>query len=108
MTSDATGPTPPEPTRPLSERERNALAELEAAARREDPEWSALLAERRSRAPSASGPRVRTGDLVLQVAVVALLAVLVLPTAWSSGLLVAIVMIGPLGVALWAMRRGLF
>lgn len=103
MTTGAAGPTPPEPSRPLTEREKAALARLEADTRREDPEWFDLLA-----APSPPrrrlNPRVR--DLVIQVVVVVVLAVVLMPSAWLGGLLAVMVLIGPLGVALWAMRRG--
>jgi Flp pilus assembly protein TadB len=104
MTTGAAGPTPPEPTRPLSAREKAALARLAAETRREDPEWFDLLAQR-------STPRHRPGsrarNLVIQVAVVVIMAVVLMPSAWMGGLLVAIVLIGPMGVALWAMRRGI-
>jgi hypothetical protein len=104
MATGAAGPTPPEPTRPLTEREKAALARLAAETRREDPEWFDLLAQR-------STPRRRLGsrarNLVIQVAVVVIMAVVLMPSAWMGGLLVAIVLIGPMGVALWAMRRGI-
>ena len=103
MTTGAAGPTPPDPPRPLTEREKAALARLEADARREDPEWSDLLAAQ-SPPRRRLSPRVR--DLAIQVVVVVVLAVVLMPTAWLGGLLAVMALIGPLGVALWAMRRG--
>jgi hypothetical protein len=38
--------------------------------------------------------------------VVVVLAVVLMPTAWLGGLLAVMALIGPLGVALWAMRQG--
>lgn len=104
MATSPAGPTPPEPSRPLSEREQAALARLEAETRREDPEWCDVLA-REAPPPDRPGPRLR--DLVIQVVVVVVLAVLLVPTAWLGGLVAVMVLVGPLGVALWAMRRGL-
>ena len=104
MAIGAAGPTPPEPSRPLSEREKAALARLEAYTRREDPEWCDLL-EREAPPSRRAGPRVR--DLVVQIVVVVVLALLLVPTAWLGGLLAVMVLVGPAGVAVWAMRRGL-
>jgi hypothetical protein len=118
MATDAAGPTPPEPARPLSEQERGALEEIEAANRREDPDWYARLAgkeppapqtapaPRASRGSSPQGPGARVRNLVIQVVVVGVLAMVLMPNPWLGALLVVIVMIGPVGVALWAMRRG--
>jgi hypothetical protein len=103
MATGAAGPTPPEPSRPLSARERAALARLEAETRREDPEWCDVL-EREVPPPRRPGSRIR--DVVIQVVAVVVLAVLLLPSAWLAGLLVVVVLAGPAGVALWAMRRG--
>ncbi|WP_328307945.1 DUF3040 domain-containing protein [Actinomycetospora sp. NBC_00405] len=103
MTNGATGPTPPEPSRPLTEREKAALAKLAADARRDDPEWFDLLAAQSAPRRRLS-PRVR--NLLIQVVVVVVLVVALLPTEWLGGLLAVMVLIGPLGVALWAMRRG--
>jgi hypothetical protein len=103
MATGTAGPTPPEPSRPLTERERAALARLEAHARREDPEWCDVL-EREAPPPRRA---VRVRDLVIQVVVVVVLAVVLLPSAWLAGLLVVVVLAGPVGVALWAMRRGM-
>jgi hypothetical protein len=104
MAIGAAGPTPPEPSRPLSEREKAALARLEAETRREDPEWCDVLTHQ---APPPRRPSSRIRDLVIQVVVVVLLAVLLVPTAWLGGLLVVMVLVGPVGVAVWAMRRGM-
>jgi Flp pilus assembly protein TadB len=104
MTTGAAGPTPPEPSQPLTEREKAALARLEADTRREDPEWFDLLGAQSPRQRRLS-PRVR--DLTIQVVVVVVLAVVLMPSAWLGGLVAVMVLIGPLGVALWAMRRGL-
>jgi len=106
MAIGAAGPTPPEPPRPLSDRERAVLARLEAETRREDPEWCDVL-EREAPPPPRPGRRVLIRDLVIQVAVVVVLAVVLLPSAWVAGLLVVVVLAGPVGVALWAMRRGM-
>ncbi|GLZ48281.1 hypothetical protein Acsp06_44660 [Actinomycetospora sp. NBRC 106375] len=106
MADEAAGPTPPEPARPLDARERDALAEIEASTRQEDPEWSALLAGESTFRPSSRRTAARIRNLAIQVAVVAVLAVVLMPSAWVGGLLVAVVMIGPVGAALWAMRRG--
>jgi Protein of unknown function (DUF3040) len=103
MTTGATGPTPPDPPRPLTEREKAALARLEADTRREDPEWFDLLTAQ-SPPRRRLSPRLR--NLTVQVVVVVVLAVVLMPTAWLGGLLAVMVLIGPLGVALWAMRRG--
>lgn len=102
MTTGAAGPTPPEPPRPLTEREQAALARLEAEARREDPEWCDVLEHQ---PPPPRRPRAR--DLVIQVVAVVVLAVLLLPSAWLGGLVAVMVLVGPLGAALWAMRRGM-
>lgn len=103
MTTPAAGPTPPEPSRPLTEREMAALASLAADARRDDPEWCDLL-------EAAPPPRHRLSpgvrNLVVQVVVVVVLAVLLMPTAWVGVLLAVLVLIGPLCAALWAIRRG--
>jgi hypothetical protein len=103
MATSAAGPTPPDPSRPLTEREQAALARLEAETRREDPEWCDVLA-REVPPPRRTSPRIP--DLVIQVVVVVLLALLLVPTAWLGGLLVVMVLVGPAGVAWWAMRRG--
>jgi hypothetical protein len=103
MTTGAAEPTPPEPPRPLTEREKAALARLEADTRREDPEWFDLLAAQ-SPPRRRLSPRVR--NLVIQVVVVVVLAVALMPTAWLGGLLAVMVLVGPLGAALWAMRQG--
>jgi Protein of unknown function (DUF3040) len=100
MTTGGAEPTPPDPPRPLTERERAALARLEAETRREDPEWFDLLAR-----PSPRRGR-RGRNLALQALVIVVLAVVLVPSGWLAGLLVVIVMLGPLAVAVWAMRRG--
>jgi Flp pilus assembly protein TadB len=104
MATSAAGPTPPDPSRPLSEREQAALARLAAEARREDPEWCDLL-EAPLPARHRLSPRVR--NLVIQVVVVVVLAVVLLPSAWVGVLVAVMVLVGPLGAALWAMRRGM-
>jgi hypothetical protein len=104
MTTGAAAPTPPEPSRPLTEREQAALARLAADTRRDDPEWFDHLAASLPPRHRVS-PRVR--DLIIQVVVVVVLAVLLLPSAWLGGLVAVMVMVGPLGAALWAMRRGM-
>jgi len=104
MTTGAAGPTPPEPSRPLTEREQAALAKLAAAARRDDPEWFDLLA---AASPPRRGPSPRVRDLTIQVVAVVVLAVVLLPSAWLGGLVAVMVLVGPLGAALWAMRRGM-
>jgi len=106
MATDGTGPTPPEPARPLTERERDTFAELEAAIHRQDPEWSALLAQQAQQASPQHRVSARRRNLVIQVLVVVVLAVVLLPGAWLGGLLVVIVQLGPVGVAWWGMRRG--
>jgi Flp pilus assembly protein TadB len=103
MTTGAAGPTPPEPSLPLTEREQAALARLAADARRDDPDWFDLFA---AAPPPQRGTNPRVRDLVIQVVVVVVLAVLRLPSAWLGGLVAVVVLAGPVGVALWAMRRG--
>ncbi|MFC5139087.1 hypothetical protein ACFPK1_12665 [Actinomycetospora rhizophila] len=87
----------------MSEQEKDAFARLEASLRDDDapdrgPEGTEPARRR-------TGPRPR--DLVIQVVVVAVLAVALMPSAWLAGLVVAIVMLGPTCVAIWAMRRGM-
>lgn len=103
MATEATGPTPPDPGRPLSAQEQDALDRLAAATRREDPAWSDALA---GRTPPARRRPTRIWNLLVQVVVVGVLAVVLMPSAWVGAVLVAVVMIGPTVVALWAMRRG--
>jgi hypothetical protein len=102
MTTGTAGSTPPEPSRPLTEREVAALARLAADARRDDPEWCDLLEAPPPRHRISPGVR----NLVVQVVVVVVLAVLLMPTPWLGVMLAALVLIGPLAAALWAIRRG--
>lgn len=101
--------TPPSPgpgsgdPRPLSERERHALSELEARTLDEDPTLGARM---RSTEP---GRRDRTSprsyNALIQACIVFLLAVIVLPHAWAAGLLVLAGMVVPSAIALVAIRR---
>jgi Flp pilus assembly protein TadB len=104
MTTGAAGPTPPERSRPLTDREQAALAKLAADARRDDPEWFDLLAKA---PPPRRGPSPRVRDLTIQIVAVVVLAVVLLPSAWVGVLVAVMVLVGPLGAALWAMRRGM-
>jgi hypothetical protein len=78
--------------RPLSGREQHALADLEARVTAEDP----VLSARVGRAAPTPLDRMssRTLNLTIQVLVVLVLAVVILPAAWASVVLMLAVVAG--------------
>ncbi|WP_373696302.1 DUF3040 domain-containing protein [Actinomycetospora flava] len=99
---------PPDPGsrggRPLSDRERDVLAHLEASLDADDPGLSARM--------SWGGPQLFRGvspqvlNRTVQASVVLIIALVALPTEWRAGLVVLLVMLVPVAVGMWAVRAG--
>lgn len=99
----APDPTPRDP-RPLTERERRALSDLEAHTMSQDPALD--LRMRRTRTRWHEHLSSRALNATIQAGVVFLVAVVVLPPAWAWGLVfLALVAVLALAVAV-AIRRG--
>ncbi|MDD7968090.1 DUF3040 domain-containing protein [Actinomycetospora lemnae] len=99
----APDPQPREP-RPLSERERRALSDLEAHATSEDPALSLRMGRTRPRLSDHLSPRAY--NATIQVGVVFLVAIVVLPQPWAGGLVSLAVLAVPVLIVAVAIRRG--
>lgn len=102
-TPAAPDPQPREP-RPLSERERKALSDLEAHTTSQDPALSLRMRRTRARWHDHLSPRAY--NATIQAGVVFVVAIVLLPRPWAGGLISLAVVLVPALIAFVAIRRG--
>ena len=102
-TPAAPDPEPRDP-RPLSERERKALSELETQTTSQDPALSLRMRRTRRRWYDDLSPRAY--NATIQAGVVFVVAMVVLPRSWAGALLSLAVVLVPAVIAVVAIRRG--
>ncbi|GAA4883469.1 DUF3040 domain-containing protein [Actinomycetospora straminea] len=95
-------PEPSHEPRPLSERERRALLDLEARLADEDPARSLRL---RPQAAWRAHVSDRAVNLLVQVAVVVVVLVVVLPGPWAAALVAVTLMVVPGTISLLVSRE---
>jgi hypothetical protein len=105
MAATPAAPDPqPRGPRPLSERERKALSDLETHATSEDPGLSLRMRRTRTRWRDQLSPRAY--NATIQVGVVLVIAIVLLPAPWAATLISLAVMLVPTLIASVAVRRG--
>lgn len=104
----AATPATPEPQprdpRPLSERERRALSDLEAHTTSQDPALSLRMRRTGARWHEQFSPRAY--NAAIQAAVVFVVALVALPRPWAGALVSLAVVLVPALIAIVAIRRG--
>lgn len=94
-------PEPQEP-RPLSDREKQALSDLERRLAHDDPAPSSSMRAQ----DSGFGPlSPRALNAVIQVAVVVVVLVVVLPAPWAAALIAIVFMAIPTALTMYAAGR---
>ncbi|MFR9807009.1 DUF3040 domain-containing protein [Pseudonocardia sp. RS010] len=83
-------PPEPDPARPLTEREKQVLAQLGSDLQASDP----TLGDRLSTDPASARPRWLTVDRAVQTLVVLVVLLVLLPAEWLGLVLVLLLMVG--------------